>query len=322
MPGIVDASTVNTVPLSGSGRNSYYSQEAGKNPAISLLAAEYFFDDHFLDASGVKLIEGVNFKHEDMNYIPASGEKVSYTKVIITKAFAEATFGKEQGSYIGKHLYSGDLRALTIIGVVETLQAPWPTASFIEHSIIIPLNYNSRYQRFMIRTETGKRDQIIPAVVESLRARNPHRIIREPKSFTQLRYDSYRDDMAMNSILTAIVFILMTVTSFGIVGLVSFNVNQRKKQIGTRRALGARKIDIILYFMTENWLMTTIGLLIGSVMTYLLNYWLVEMYSVQKIDWYYLPLGILTLLLLGQLAVFFPARRAASISPAIATRSV
>ena len=50
---------------------------------------------------------------------------------------------------------------------------------------------------------------------------------------------------------------------------------QRTKQIGTRRAIGARKIDIIRYFLIENWLMTTIGVVFGAAMTIGLNYVLV-----------------------------------------------
>src|SRR5215469_11728016 len=111
-------------------------------------------------------------------------------------------------------------------------------------------------------------------------------------------------------------------TALGIVGLTSFSVSQRTRQIGTRRALGARRADIVRYFMTENWLITSIGVVLGSVFAVALNYWLVSLFKVSPISWYYIPAGVLGLWVLGLLAVLGPALRAAAISPAIATRSV
>ena len=107
-----------------------------------------------------------------------------------------------------------------------------------------------------------------------------------------------------------------------IVGLASFSVNQRKKQIGTRRALGASQLSIVRYFMLENFLISSAGVVIGAALTIVLNIVLVDAFSLDPIAWYYIPLGMVALWLVGQLAVFGPARKAANIAPALATRSV
>ena len=59
----------------------------------------------------------------------------------------------------------------------------------------------------------------------------------------------------------------------------------------------------------------------GVVLTYAFNLWLMEHYEVPRLAWYYLPVGALVLFALGQLAVLGPAGRAATVSPAVATRS-
>ena len=100
------------------------------------------------------------------------------------------------------------------------------------------------------------------------------------------------------------------------------SVSQRHKQIGTRRALGAQKSDVISYFLIENFIVTTFGVVAGIFLTYGFNYWLVTEFAQPKLEGYYVPLGVILLLLLGQLAVFMPALKASSISPAVATRSV
>ena len=66
-------------------------------------------------------------------------------------------------------------------------------------------------------------------------------------------------------LLVGVCVALLVVTSFGIVGLASFWVQQRTKMIGTRRALGATRGQILRYFQAENLLLTTAGIAIGMV---------------------------------------------------------
>ena len=108
----------------------------------------------------------------------------------------------------------------------------------------------------------------------------------------------------------------------GIVGLASFWVQQRTRQIGIRRALGATRRQILRYFQTENFLLATLGIVIGMVMAYGINMLLMEKYELPRLPALFLPLGAVTLWLLGQIAVLGPALRAASVPPAVATRTV
>jgi putative ABC transport system permease protein len=159
--------------------------------------------------------------------------------------------------------------------------------------------------------------------VEELLARSDKgRLVRNMRSVEENRERSYRGDNAMIKILTTVMVILTIVTALGIVGLASFSVNRRKKQIGTRRALGASQGDILRYFMLENFMISSVGVVLGAVLTIGLNVVLVNSFSLNAIDWYYIPLGMLILWLVGQIAVYGPARKAASIAPATATRTV
>ena len=99
-------------------------------------------------------------------------------------------------------------------------------------------------------------------------------------------------------------------------------MTQRTRQIGTRRALGASKGDIISYFLIENWMITGFGLLFGLVLTYGLNYALVSFADGAKIDLKLLIAGSLLLWLTGVVAALAPAVRATSVSPEVATRTV
>ena len=137
----------------------------------------------------------------------------------------------------------------------------------------------------------------------------------------QDRFDIYRNDRAISWMLIAVTVLLLLVTASGIVGMATLWVNQRRKQIGVRRALGARRLDVLRYFITENFIITTGGVVAGLVLAVALNQLLVSQLELSKLPIGYLATGSVVLWLIGVLAVYGPAWRASNISPAIATRS-
>lgn len=116
-------------------------------------------------------------------------------------------------------------------------------------------------------------------------------------------------------------FVLLAVTIAGLLGLVSFWVQQRTHSTGIRRALGATRADIFRYFLLENFLIVTTGVLVGGILAYALNLFLIEYYEVRVLPLSYLVIGAVALWVTGQIAGLGPAVRAASIPPAVATRS-
>ena len=75
---------------------------------------------------------------------------------------------------------------------------------------------------------------------------------------------------------SAVCIALLVVTALGIVGLASFWVQQRTRQIGMRRALGATRGQILRYFQTENFLLATVGIVLGMVLAFGINQLLME----------------------------------------------
>jgi putative ABC transport system permease protein len=133
---------------------------------------------------------------------------------------------------------------------------------------------------------------------------------------------SYADDRAMATYMTVVIGLLLSVAALGVFGLAAFNVSTRTKQIGTRRAVGARRRDVVRYFLVENWLVTTTGVLAGCVLALVLGYWLSVSFELPRLNLYYLLAGVAALWAVGLVAALVPARRAALVSPAVATRTV
>ena len=105
-----------------------------------------------------------------------------------------------------------------------------------------------------------------------------------------------------------------------IVGVTAFSVTERRKQIGTRRALGATKGAVLRYFLLENWIVTNAGLILGVAVAYGLNVLLVTKTSGAKLDWRLVIASIVLIWLQGIIATLIPAMRATRFSPVIATR--
>ncbi|RLA29054.1 MAG: cell division protein FtsX, partial [Gammaproteobacteria bacterium] len=178
------------------------------------------------------------------------------------------------------------------------------------------------FGRYVIRTEPGSRDALIPHSEKMLAEGNTGRIVDGTRTMTEIRHRAYLGDAAMIKLLVFIVSLLTAITSLGIVGLASFSVARRTKQIGTRRALGATRPAILRYFMLENFLISSVGVVTGAILAVGLNIWMVQTFDLTPITWYIIPAAMIALWVVGQFAVYGPARRASLVSPAIATRAV
>ena len=208
------------------------------------------------------------------------------------------------------------------VGTAKRLQAPWTSWQNTEQAAMVPYRFLYPHRTYLIRTEPGQREAVMGQVEKVLADRDSQRIISGLRSYAEIRERGYREQRAMAWILTATMISLSLVTALGIVGMASFWVTQRIKQIGTRRALGARRFDVRRYFQVENGLISVGGILIGMALAWGLNVWLVSALALPKLPLAYLPIAALAVFVLGQLSVLGPARRASLVSPAVATRTV
>jgi putative ABC transport system permease protein len=318
IPGVRVATAIGSMPLSGGGSATEYYVEAGKDE--SRVAANYFtIDEQGLETLGVKLVAGRDFRPEDVDFYESTSGKLP-ASIIVTDALAKRLF--PDGNALGSTVYDGLGQPQAIVGIVEHMHGSWVDAERVDEVVLRPQIYDGNFVRYAVRTEPGRRDEVMAVVEQKLTMLDPQRVVRGLHSLEEIASDSYGADRAMAILLTTVIALLIAVTALGIVGLASFSVKSRTKQIGTRRAIGATRPDIIRYFMVENWLITTGGVALGSVLALAFNVWLVRTFELPKLEVVYIPLGIVTLWVLGLIAVLGPARRAASIAPAIATRTV
>ena len=320
-PGVIDAISTNSVPLRGGGWSMGLQTEPGADIDGSGVAI-YFTDEHGVDTFGVDLIAGRNFLPGEITW---NDPEVSTwpTSGIITAAMAKTLFpDDEPADVVGRTVFIDDDNPVQVVGIIGVLQAPWNGWDGVERSMLTPEKREWDNNRYVIRTEPGLQDELMPQIEEMLATRNRDRIVKDVRTMLETRKRSYRDDTAMVGMLTFIVTLLTIITALGIVGLASFSVNRRTKQIGTRRALGASRAAILRYFMVENFVVSTVGVLFGAILAVGLNVWMVNTFEMTPMAWYLVPVAMIALWAVGQLAVAGPARRATRVSPAVATRTV
>lgn len=325
IPGVIGAIATNAVPLSGGGMASGITpRPGGSNSGYPFEWGDgnYFeVDEQGLKALGARLVEGRYFRADEIQPAPSNpGEAGFPPGVIVTRAYAAKLF--PDGHALGRTVYDFLSRPAKIIGILDTLHGSWPSLDHPDLVYLIPRRPAAPRAIYLIRTEPGRRDAIMRQVEEHLSASNARRAIRWVRSLADFKAESYLRDHNMGIFLITVTTLLLAISALGIFGLATFNVNTRTRQIGTRRAVGARRFDIVSYFMTENWLITSCGVLLGCVLALGVGYWLSQQYKLPRLDLYYLIGGVLGLWVLGLLAAWQPARRAARISPAVATRTV
>ena len=317
-PGVVAATQINAIPLSGGGWSMSLQNKPGDDIDGTGVAV-YMVDEQGIAAMGLELIAGENFAPSDVIW-REQGATEWPAKIILSQAMAAQMFDGDWKKALGQTLYINNHEPMQITGIIKSLQAPWNGWDNVENAMLVPQQLDSRNSRFFIRTEPGRRDALMPQLEKALAESDKGRIVRNMRTMEQTRADSYREDLATYNILLTVIIVLTLITGFGIVGLAMFSINRRTRQIGTRRALGASQWQIMRYFMLENLLISGLGVLLGIGGAVGLNIWLVSTFAMKPLTPGLLLVGCAALLAVGQLAVSYPALIAARISPATATR--
>ncbi|MBB5212268.1 ABC transporter permease [Microbulbifer hydrolyticus] len=318
MPGIVDATVTNQIPVSGSGSASSYYLEP--NAQIGDVDGNYYqTDPHFINTLGLNLIEGRNFRQDEMG-VYGSNERYESNVIVVTKQFADQAF--PEGNALGKFLYHGsDDKPMEIIGIVERHLGAWPSWSLAGNVVFHPLLIEENHKRYLVRTEPGQRDAIFKQLEDKLADRDPQRVIHL-ETLSENLASTYVADNIMVKVLATVMALLTFIVALGIVGLTIFWINQRAKQIGVRRALGATRANIGRYFLVENSMIAGTGLILGTAAALIINQLMVSEFSQPALSLPMLAVCALILLLVSIVAALMPAMRAANISPAMATRSI
>jgi putative ABC transport system permease protein len=322
VPGVESVSLLNSIPFGSRRGTAGISTDAAGEHFGGVI--EFFVGGPgSLQTLGAKVIAGRAPQPDDFHaftsLMPDGGS------VQITQALAEHLW--PGADPLGKEIWS--LKShYRVVGVLKNLVRPDPTGWSSEQrqwSVFLPAQPGPYLTgSYLLRANPGDLPRVLRDALAAVAKAVPEVVIDREASRTlpDLRHDVFKNDRVMAGMLVGVIFAMLMVTALGIVGLASFWVQQRRRQIGIRRAIGATRRDILHYFQTENFLIVSGGIVLGMVLAFALNLMLMKHYELPRLPLYYLPVGALVLWALGQLAVLGPALRAAAVPPVVATRSV
>jgi putative ABC transport system permease protein len=269
-------------------------------------------DEHLLDALGLTPTEGRALTAAD-----ARARAPGARPVVITRALA----ARLEGPAVGRTLSSPALGPLHVIGVIdETLRLGPFYAYDSQLAVLLEQPLEGRRTSYIVRTTPDATARFSDSARAALGS-TPGRFLAVQR-FSDTRDYLVRNVHGADTMILITVFGMLMVVLVGSLGMASSLIVERERQIGVRRALGARRVDIAAHFMLENLLATISGLLLGTGLCTLLDRLLEPLKGSLIIDWApYLPVAAALFLVSGQLAVFWPARRAAQVAPSVASRA-
>ncbi len=319
LPGVRAVTAMNQIPISRAGSGTGRKAE-GADQSESVFVGYFYVADDALETLGVELREGRGFEPGDFPTREEEDAGDVVRNVLLTADVADRLY--PEGA-LGKVIQNdGGEVSNVVVGVIEQMHNSWPTSTAADRAMLLPGRPGHRtLMRYLIRTEPGQVDPVFSRVEEELLAANTERVVTV-QTMTEVKNRTYRVSRAMITVLVGVMILLGIVTGLGIIGLTAFSVTERTRQIGTRRALGAGRFDILRYFLLENWMVTGFGLVLGLGLTFGLNYLLVQAADAPKVGGELVVLVMAGLWLLGQLAALAPALRATRIAPVAATRTI
>jgi putative ABC transport system permease protein len=334
-PGVRAVTNTNFLPWQGGGSSTEMRVAGSKGEMFRTQV--YNADEGTLDALGIGVTEGRNFTREEaerdtlrlrtlLNTQRETGRdglprEKFLQDVVISRAYGKLLFGEKE-PLLGKLLEDSDGDQYRVIGVIDSFYNPygWP----IHEYVVFYAGYRRAYEfgaPYLVRAEPGRAVALAKVLEDRLLKSNNGRNVTV-RTLVEVKQQYFGPQRIVSTLMSVVVVLLVLVTSLGIVGLTSFSVTERTRQIGTRRALGARRRDVLAHFLAENWLLTTLGIVIGVGLAFAVNVGLVSGVEGATLRWPLLAMGVVVLWVAGLLATLAPAVRASRISPAIATRNV
>lgn len=274
----------------------------------------------YLNTLGVKVVQGRDFNATEYEGMDPTFKTLS-PAVIVTRDLANKLWPDQNP--IGQKFWRSPTRGYTVVGVVDRLVRGYLREDFVpEYSALFPVEPISFVSSlYVMRVKPPDQDRVVHEAANLLLKLNPDMLIDDQGSYLDMRTDYFRQDASLAWLLSIVSVAMLLVTALGIAGLGNFWVAQRRRQIGIRRAIGATRGDILRYFLIENFLIVSGGIVVGVLLAFALNLLLITHYELPRLPMVYLPIGAVALWLLGQLAVLGPALRAAAVPPVVATRS-
>ncbi len=266
---------------------------------------------------GIDTIVGRTLSADDLDNAESGEDPERPVGVVVSRRFADELYPNQ--APLGKLFTFGERYTLRIDGIIERFYNPY--AWNIEEKVVFYAGYTGTlaFSSFLLRVD-DQRLRSLAGIEEALLDDSPQRGINL-STIPETRIQLQATERMTASVLTVVIGLMVFITAVSIIGLTAASVASRRREIGTRRALGATRRQVLTHFLLENAFLTLGGIGIGIFAAYALNVALVDSLGVPQltIPWVVIPAVLVTAV--NVLAAWQPAARASRIAPAVATKA-
>ena len=300
-PGIVNPSDM---PLYKEGDNMNSAKRTFMN----------WVDASFLQTLGIKTAAGRLFS-------PGYPADTNLRMILNEEAIRKIGFKNNQDA-VGKNVsmdWQGQTYRWEIVGVVKDFH-------FVDlHSTIEPYGFqlinNQSFNYLVAHAKTNNMGSVLQSIAKTWKQLNPN----EPFEYTFLNDDfqkNYEADNRLAGIVRNFTIIAILISCLGLFGLATFSAEQRTKEIGVRKVLGA-SVDNVVGLLSKEFLkLVFIGILIASPVTwFVMNKWLQDFAYRTNISWLVFVITALIAIGIALLTISFQAIKAALANPVKSLRT-
>ncbi|MBU2919703.1 FtsX-like permease family protein [Psychrosphaera sp. F3M07] len=326
MDGVISAAYYNQLPIQNGGWNG--NVQAADFPDDAVLARElrnipqFYTSEIGLANLGVEIIEGRALNASDDItsdfYNPAKNKDDIEQNIILTESLAKAVFPDRVA--IGELTNNG-----RVVGIAKDFViSPSHKGKAKYYGLFgnFLFSQSDFEQHYVVRVEPGKVEQVQAKLSDTILSVQAERDIIQVQSMTERLKNYYSQDSGLASLFAMLSLLMILVTVVSSFAHAHFHVTQQRKFIGIRRALGARKKDIMLYVFSENWLLNLGASIIGVATMIGLNIALSQVITIDKPSVLLYALAVFVVFAAGSLATWLPAYKTTKISPVIATKTL
>jgi putative ABC transport system permease protein len=282
-----------------------YSWE-GKDPKSVVLISYRAISPEYISTMGMHVLEGRDFRPDI---------KSDSSNVLVTESLAKL-MGK--GSAVGKIIRSGK-RPCTIVGVVkdyvygDMYGKPDPVIFFC--------NTDEAGYLYIRHKEDARAEDVLGRISAVFKKDNP--AYPFGYSFVDEDYDNlFKSEILIGNLSRIFAGLAILISCMGLFGLSAFTAEQRTKEIGIRKVLGANIPGIVSLLSKDFLKIVLVAIIIGSPLAfYFMNKWLQDFAYRIDIRWWVFALAGLSAVLIAFVTVSFQAIKAAVANPVSSLRS-
>ncbi|MDG1276669.1 MAG: ABC transporter permease [Algoriphagus sp.] len=286
----------------------YYADGKTVDDVVNITNA--FVGDDFVETLGFQLLEGRSFTEEYTSEYP----------MIILNESALKSLGYEVGEAVGRKVHfdwKGELNTLEIVGVVKDFNYQ------SLHTKINPYAFIKENRGgYLIANFAGPNTDEVLATAESIWGKVN---IADPFIYSFLDQDfqrNYEKEERVANIIIGFALLAIIIACLGLYGLTTFMTEQRTKEIGIRKTMGASDWSIVTLLSKDFGKTVLLAILISIPLSlYLSNAWLENFAFKIELKWWYFAVTGLVALMIAMITVSFQSIRSAMMNPVESLKS-